>query len=110
MTMSEKDFERIAAMQQAIAEKQSSSFEKKLSEQSITMMDRVLQAIEDEGRDSRDFTLQTVQAATSELRKEMNEMETRINKNVGDLVGGAVLPQIEEHEIRIVKLESKVSV
>jgi len=60
--------------------------------------DALRQEIKDEGRTTRDYVDQKIVAS-----------EKRILEGVGQMISGDVLPQIDDHEERITKLEAKTT-
>lgn len=73
--------------------------------------DNLLQAMKDEGRSNRDFVRQEIQASekrvTDKLMGEIQATEQRIVDSVSDVLSGSVLPQLDNHEQRLTKLETK---
>ncbi len=64
------------------------------------------------GREMRDFMRQELTASETriktELRAEMKELKTEILEGVGDIIDNGIHPQLDNHEERIFKLETRI--
>ena len=70
----------------------------------------IVQTVKDEGKLIVDQMRSEIVASENRQDKKAEAMEKRIIESVSDAIGNGVVPQIEEHETRIVKLEQKLAV
>ncbi len=71
------------------------------SEQQIkTLKTVVTQIVKDESRETRDFVRQEIQAAEKRIIKNISEQ-------VGQIIDGSIVPQLEDQEQRLTELETK---
>ncbi len=71
------------------------------SEQQIkTLKTVVTQIVKDESRETRDFVRQEIQAAEKRIIKNISEQ-------VGEIIDGSIVPQLEDQEQRLTELETK---
>ena len=59
------------------------------------------------GREMRDFVRQEIGASETRLKKDMAELKTDILDGVTDIVNNGIHPQLDNHEHRLLKLETK---
>jgi hypothetical protein len=82
------------------------------SEQQIKTLKTVVgQVVKDEIRINNDILRQEIQASEhrikTELRKEIQQVKQDVVESVAELLDTSLLPQIDDHETRITKLEAK---
>ncbi len=69
------------------------------------------QAFSDFGRDMRDFVRQEIGASEVRIKKDvtekMSELKTEIIEGVTDVFNNGIHPQLDNHERRLLKLETK---
>ncbi len=71
------------------------------SEQQIkTLKTVVTQIVKDESRETRDFVRQEIQAAEKRIIRNISEQ-------VGEIIDGSIVPQLEDQEQRLTELETK---
>ena len=58
------------------------------------------------GREMRDFVRQEIGASEVRLKKDLAELRTEILDGVTDIVNNGIHPQLNNHEHRILKLET----
>ncbi len=74
------------------------------------MKEVIEQTTDDRARLIIDQNRSEILASEARQDKKMEVMEKRIIDTISDVVGEGVIPQIEEHEVRLVKLEQKLAV
>ncbi|MFZ2681769.1 MAG: hypothetical protein WAZ14_01595 [Patescibacteria group bacterium] len=76
--------------------------------------EQLIQMMDDEFRYNNDLLLQEMRAVENRIEKNFDNKLTvtkdEILAGVADLVGGSILPQMDNHEDRLVVLETKISV
>lgn len=74
----------------------------------------IYQAVSDEGARITSNLKSEIQASENrtkaELGGEIRAAEKRVTDSMSDIVGEGVIPEIEQHEIRLIKLEQKLAV
>ena len=76
----------------------------------VEMKEIIEQTVNDKAQLIIDQTRSEILASENRQDKKLEAMEQRIIEGVGDLVDNSILPQIEEHDKRITKLEVKLAV
>lgn len=65
------------------------------------------------GREMRDFMRQELLASETRIKKElridMSNLKTKILDGIGDIVDNGIHPQLDDHERRISKLETRIN-
>ncbi|MFA5947109.1 MAG: hypothetical protein WC813_03730 [Patescibacteria group bacterium] len=69
----------------------------------------IVEAVHEEGKLIVDQMRSEIHASENRQDAKAEAMEKRIIENVSNLVDIGIIPQIEEHETRIVKLEQKTA-
>ncbi|MEK7183451.1 MAG: hypothetical protein AAB776_02325 [Patescibacteria group bacterium] len=67
------------------------------------------QAIADEGRSSRDFTKQEIQASEHRLKAYVDEKTDVVLSALSHTIDNEIQPKFEDHEQRLTKLETKTA-
>lgn len=70
----------------------------------------IVEAVHEEGKLIVDQLRSEILASENRQDAKAEATEKRIIENVSDAIGNGVVPQIEEYETRIVKLEQKLAV
>jgi hypothetical protein len=65
------------------------------------------QFVKDENRQTRDLLMQEMKATEVRFDKQLDKQKDEILEAVGDMLGGSIVPQIDDHEQRLTKLEAK---
>ncbi len=80
-------------------------------EQIKTLQTVIGQVVYDKIRLNNDILLQEIRASEhrvkTELRQEIKTTEKRILDGVGEMIDDSIVPQLDDHEQRLTKLEAK---
>ncbi|MFZ2681747.1 MAG: hypothetical protein WAZ14_01480 [Patescibacteria group bacterium] len=72
----------------------------------------LMQSMHDAFRDNNELIFQEIRATKTELRRELIQglRTTKIDliSEITDFIGDRLLPQLDDHERRLVKLEAKI--
>ncbi len=65
------------------------------------------QEIRDGDRDTRDLLIQEIKASENRFEIKLDQQKDEILGAVGDMLSGSIVPQLDDHETRLTKLEVK---
>lgn len=80
-----------------------------LQKQLTVFKDEILQFVKDDNRYTRDLLMQEIKAAKTELRQEIQSSEKKVLFAVAQILDGHIVPQIDDHEVRLTKLETQLA-
>lgn len=80
------------------------------------LQNNIIQAIDDRFRLNNDMLRQEMRAMENRMEQKLDNLDSKINNakdeiltGVGEMLDGQVIPQIDDHEVRITRLETKTA-
>lgn len=73
------------------------------------LMDAVKQTVADQAELIIDQTRSEMRASENRLEAKIDAVKVEIVDEVSDLIGNSIVSQIDDHEVRITKLETKIA-
>lgn len=82
---------------------------KALTEQENRLMNRIDQKFDEHSRDLKDFVASNISASEKRTDGKLKTLKTEIIEGVVDFIDRSIVPQFDNHERRLSRLEHKLA-